>query len=107
MSGLPTLVLDSLTCQVTDDFGGDEPVITIDEDEVWRASGVDDGDIRAIGVRRTFVNTAIIRLFDEEIAVDDDLGSKIVEADEAGLGPRQAFFHQAPSARYILDYHVE
>jgi hypothetical protein len=60
-----------------------------------------------IGVRRPFATTAIIQLFDEEIAVNDDLGSELVDADEAGLGPRRALFHQASSARYILDYYVE
>jgi hypothetical protein len=38
MAGASTVVLDSLTCQVPDDFGGDEPIITVNENEVWRAS---------------------------------------------------------------------
>jgi hypothetical protein len=104
---LATLVLDSLTCQVTDDLGSDEPIITIDEEEVWRASDVDEGDVRVIDVRRSFVDVAIVKLFDEEVGVNDELGSRVVQADEAGIGPRQAFFTQAADARYVLSYHVE
>jgi hypothetical protein len=106
-TGLPSLVMDELTCQVPDDTFGDEPILTFNGEEVWRASSVDAGDIRKVGVRRTFVDSAIVELFDEELAADDQLGSRVVEADEAGLGPRQAFFNMRPDARYILSYHVE
>jgi hypothetical protein len=39
--------------------------------------------------------------------VTDELGSRVIRADEAGLGPREAFVAQAPAARYILTYHVK
>jgi hypothetical protein len=51
MAGASTVVLDSLTCQVPDDFGGDEPIITVNENEVWPPN---DGNVRMIGVRRPF-----------------------------------------------------
>ncbi|RZI53858.1 MAG: hypothetical protein EOP16_00475 [Pseudonocardia sp.] len=105
---LAVLVLESLHCQITDDVMSDEPAITVNGDEVWRAADVDEGDTRAVDVRRTFVNVAIVELRDSEPpgVADDNLGSKIVESSEAGLGQRQAFFNQG-TARYILRYHVE
>ena len=103
---LATLVLDTLKCQATDDIGSDEPYITINEEEVWRASGVDAGDIRSIDVRHSFVNIARLGLFDAEVSADDEIGSKIIESAEAGLGIRRAFMNNG-SANYIIEYHVE
>ncbi len=106
--GVATLVLERLTCDVTDDpLASDEPVLTINGEEVWKASGVDDGDTREVGVRHSFVDSAIVELFDEEIGVSDQLGSRVIGADEAGLGSRQAFFRGSPRARYTLVYSVE
>ena len=103
---LATLVLETLKCQATDDIGSDEPYITINEEEVWRASGVDAGDIRSIDVRHSFVNIARLELFDAEVSADDEIGSKIIESAEAGLSIRRAFMNNG-SANYIIEYHVE
>ena len=104
---LGTLVLDSLHCQTSDDYGGDEPIITFDGEQVWRASGVDSGDSRAIGYRRAFSDSVIVQLYDEEIGVDDDIGTRVITSDDAGLGARQAYFAGSGGARYTLTYHVE
>lgn len=103
---LCTLVLHTLRCDATDDFSSDEPYITVNEDEVWRASSVDPGDIRAVGVRRTFVDVARLMLFEGEIAADDTIGSRIIDSGEAGLGRRQATFGNG-TAQYVLEYEVE
>jgi hypothetical protein len=101
-----TLVLETLKCGAPDDIGGDEPFITINEKEVWRASDVDAGDMRTIGVRHSFANIARLELFDAEFTVDDEIGSKVIESAEAGLGLRRAFF-STDSANYTIEYRVE
>ncbi|MFD9669821.1 peptidoglycan DD-metalloendopeptidase family protein [Rhodococcus sp. NPDC059968] len=103
---LATLVLETLKCEATDDTGSDEPYITINEDEVWRASDVDAGDIRSIDIRHSFDNIARLELLDGEVGADSEIGSKIIESAEASSGLRRAYMNNG-SALYIVEYHVE
>ncbi|MGE2717269.1 hypothetical protein ACQI4L_24700 [Mycolicibacterium litorale] len=103
---LCTLVLHRLRCDAADDFSSDEPYITVNEEEVWRAVGVDPGDIRAVGVRRRFGDVARLMLYQGEFAADDLIGSRIVDSGEAGLGVRSACFSSA-TAQYVLEFEVE
>ena len=103
---LATLALETLRCQATDDVGSDEPIITFNGEEVWRAADVDAGDSREIGYRRAFVDFAHLALLDEEIAANDEIGSKVIQASEAGLGLRRAFMNNG-TANYVIEYRVE
>jgi hypothetical protein len=103
---LCTLVLHTLRCDATDDFSSDEPYITVNEEEVWRAADVDPGDIRTVGVRRSFVDVARLMLNEGELAADDTIGSRVIDSSEAGLGRRSASFSNG-TAQYVLEYEVE
>ncbi|MFF4343725.1 caspase family protein [Kitasatospora sp. NPDC001540] len=102
-----TLHLDTLSCEVPDDLGGDEPYLTFNGERVWSASGVNDGDARVVGFRREFAGSVTVGLHDEELGTDDEIGSCVIGSEEAGRGTRTAFFSGPGGARYSLTYTVE
>ncbi|GLW71049.1 hypothetical protein Kpho02_33480 [Kitasatospora phosalacinea] len=104
---LATLHLDTLSCEVSDDLGGDEPCLTFNGEKVWSASGMNNGDARVVGFRRAFSGSVTVELQDEERGADGGIGACVISSEEAGLGTRTAFFSGSGGARYSLTYTVE
>ncbi|MFF5206607.1 caspase family protein [Streptosporangium sp. NPDC000396] len=104
---LASLFLETLYCETPDDLGGDEPIITFNGENVWSASGMDAGDSRVVNYRRAFSDFVIVKLYDEELGADDEIGTRVISSDEMGLGTRHAYFSAPGGARYTLTYSVE
>ncbi|WP_406368564.1 hypothetical protein OG788_45605 [Streptomyces sp. NBC_00647] len=43
---------------------------------------MDAGDSRAVGYQRAFSDFVAIKLYDEELGVDDEIGSQVISSDE-------------------------
>lgn len=107
---MPILKLKTLECKVTEDHtGADEAYLKVNGNKVWGPKKMNTNDSKAIDLDFPFTTNISVALYDEDVGgsidPDDDLGTVVARADQAGEGEQQGAFTRS-KASYILYYEV-
>lgn len=107
---MPILRLKTLECKVTEDnTGADEAYLRVDGRKVWGPKSMNTNDTKTINKDFNFTTNINITLYDEDVGgpidPDDNLGTVVARADQAGTGEQQGSFTQH-RASYVLYYEV-
>lgn len=107
-TGAYTIVLDRLVCYDTEDWGADEPYLTVDGSTVWGPGSINNGQTADVNVTRTFSGSITINLYEDDWPdADDYISSIIVYEGAAGLGEQSlSFINAGNGSHYTLYFHV-
>ena len=107
---MPTLKLTTLECKVTEDYtGADDAYLRVNGKKVWGPKKMNNNDTKEVNLDFKFTTNISVTLYDEDaggpIDPDDNLGTVVARADQAGTGEQQGAFTQS-CALYVLYYEV-
>jgi hypothetical protein len=107
---MATLTVEEIECVRKQDalLGPDEVRIDFDGSRLAGPLSMRRNDVITVNASRSFTGSADIVLVEEDPGDNDDvLGRRTVSDAEAGLGQREATFHELPGADYHIRYFVE